>query len=385
MSDAIPRPSGGDVDIGGMMMRTIWSLYGITIVIVGMRLYAQLKTSGRLGLGDALMALSVACGIALCSMLTVQHHYGLGRHFFFLSTHQRIMAGKFNFVGQAFGIMAPTFGRMSFIVLLVQLFGTTKWKRWGLWALFWQSLLVNGLTLILVYAQCPDVQSLWDPVGHPSTCWSPLVQEDFGFFQGSMNAATDLFLTILPATILWSVQIDLKLKLGLAFLLGLSVFALVGVIIKTVLLKSLGDRGDITFNTVPFFTWVVVECTLVSIAASVPLIRPLFMKTKNRDNTNARMTYEMKNRYASNGKASRLRSIDPEVGPDNSSEENILPVEGVKVDGKRNDIVLETSYNVRYDQKDTVSTKDVGAKSNVWTGSRKSQPNTPWPSPGVAR
>jgi hypothetical protein len=124
---------------------------------------------------------------------------------------------------------------------------------------------MNGLTLILVYAQCRDVRSLWDPVGHPSVCWSPLAQADFGFFQGckfflallpllntvdgflgvAMNAATDLFLTVLPATILWSAQINLKLKLGLGFLLGLSVLSVfpqtLGHILRIVSVLSLGS------------------------------------------------------------------------------------------------------------------------------------------------
>jgi hypothetical protein len=67
------------------------------------------------------------------------------------------------------------------------------------------------------------------------------------------------------------------------------------------------------------------------------------MKSKDSGNAAAANTYEMKNRYASYGKASRLRSTDPETGPDNSSEENILHMGGVKIDGKRKDIVMETS------------------------------------------
>ncbi len=41
------------------MMSTIWALYGITIVVVAVRLYAQAKVTKQLGLGDAMMALSV--------------------------------------------------------------------------------------------------------------------------------------------------------------------------------------------------------------------------------------------------------------------------------------------------------------------------------------
>jgi len=49
--------------IGAPMMRTIWTLYGITIVIVAARLYAQLTVRRQWTLititGDAMMTLSV--------------------------------------------------------------------------------------------------------------------------------------------------------------------------------------------------------------------------------------------------------------------------------------------------------------------------------------
>jgi hypothetical protein len=114
-----------------------------------------------------------------------------------------------------------------------------------------------------------------------------------------------------------------------------------------------------TVNTVPFFTWVIAEITLVNIAASVPLIRPLF----KRPSTHAGNTsYEMKNQYASMNKGTRLRSRDVESGKhsiDNTSEENILPIEGVTVAGGGYDrdvevdkkgIMLSTSYVVSYNE-----------------------------------
>ena len=42
------------------MMRTIWVLTGISIAIVGLRLYAQFITR-HMDLGDAIMALSMVC------------------------------------------------------------------------------------------------------------------------------------------------------------------------------------------------------------------------------------------------------------------------------------------------------------------------------------
>jgi hypothetical protein len=71
--------------------------------------------------------------------------------------------------------MGPTFGRLSFIVLMIKLFGITKARRGALWALWWSQLITNGLVVITIYVQCEDVRALWD-FSIDSKCWPPTVQ-----------------------------------------------------------------------------------------------------------------------------------------------------------------------------------------------------------------
>lgn len=68
--------------------------------------------------------------------------------------------------------------------LLLRLFGNTKPRRWFLYFLMAEQLIVNLFTSITIFTQCGNVHSLWDPVGHPSKCWSPDVQTDTGYVQG---------------------------------------------------------------------------------------------------------------------------------------------------------------------------------------------------------
>jgi hypothetical protein len=119
--------------------------------------------------------------------------------------------------------MCSTLGRVSFMFLMLRLFGNTKSRRWFLYFLMAEQLIVNLFTAITIFTQCGNVHSLWNPVGEPSKCWSPDVQTDTGYVQGVFNSATDLILTVMPLTIFWTLQMDLKIKLGLAGLLGLSV------------------------------------------------------------------------------------------------------------------------------------------------------------------
>lgn len=71
--------------------------------------------------------------------------------------------------------MGSTWGRMSYILLMLNLYGTTKRQRNGFWALFWAQLFTNGIMVIIIYAQCKNVKSLWD-FSFPGECWSPMVE-----------------------------------------------------------------------------------------------------------------------------------------------------------------------------------------------------------------
>lgn len=57
---------------------------------------------------------------------------------------------------------------------------------------------------------------------------------------------------------------------------------------KCVYLDALSYEGDYSYNTVPMFTWITVEGTLVAVAASIPLLRPLVkhhLGSTNRSNS----------------------------------------------------------------------------------------------------
>jgi hypothetical protein len=74
------------------------------------------------------------------------------------------------------GIMTSTLGRVSFTCLMFRLFGTTQLRKAFLWSLITVNLVVNLVTCITIFTQCGNAESLWDPIGHPSKCWSPNVQ-----------------------------------------------------------------------------------------------------------------------------------------------------------------------------------------------------------------
>ncbi|KGO42976.1 hypothetical protein PEXP_027250 [Penicillium expansum] len=287
--------SSDNDNIGGAALGVCWALSAIAMVITTALLYTQAQITRQLGLSDALLSIV----LTFSSIITVQYHYGWGQHQALLSQHDRIQALKYNAIGQTFGVLGSTFGRLSTITTLINLFVT------------------NVVIVVCLYAQCTNVVLLWDEGAGSGSCWNPNVQTYLGYAHSAFNAVTDLFLTFFPAYMIRNLQMNTRRKVGVAVLLGLSILAFIAVILKIVKLAALASRGDYTYNTVALFTWVLTEAVLLNIAASAPILRPLYKRLIPKKHLDS--SYEMHHSYAAKIQVSHGRT-----GPrhDDSTSDN---------------------------------------------------------------
>lgn len=134
----------------------------LAALVVATRMYTQARVTKLFGLSDYLMLCSMVTLFGFASLISVQYHYGWGRHQGCLKELEELETQiKFNFTSQSFGIMGSTFGRLSFIAFLLALFGSKKWMRYTLWTLFVLQLVTNLGTVITTYAQCKDPRALY--------------------------------------------------------------------------------------------------------------------------------------------------------------------------------------------------------------------------------
>ena len=150
-------------------------------------------------------------------------HYGWGRHAIYLSDTDRVNANKWIFISQGFGVISPMFGRLSFCFYLHCIIGrTSRWQRNSLYVLGTLQLAINIVCIVMIYTQCGvHVKALWGE--ETAVCLSHDVQTDYGYFQSAFNSLSDLYLTVLPAYIVWKLQLKTPVKAGIAALLCLSI------------------------------------------------------------------------------------------------------------------------------------------------------------------
>lgn len=119
-------------------------------------------------------------------------------------------------------------------------------------------------------------------------------------------------------------------------------------------------NARLAVNTVHFFQWVIVENTLVMIASSVPLLRPLFSAAKKATLTHIGSSSANAYELGSRGKGSQAfaygNNSNKSAALASSSEENILPIYGNKGDVavrerdvEQGVIKKEVQYQIKYE------------------------------------
>ncbi|KAG9778586.1 hypothetical protein KCU88_g4257, partial [Aureobasidium melanogenum] len=132
----------------------------------------------------------------------------------------------------------------------------------------------------LIFNCGTDISANWDfelkasPNVH---CFSNRTFTNVGIFNSSINIATDVLFALLPVPIVWKLQTNIRTKITLVGILGLGLFACAASIVKTVYQATALKEPDWTYHD-SFFMWNFLELTIGIVAASLPSLRPLFVR-----------------------------------------------------------------------------------------------------------
>ncbi|CAG8057346.1 unnamed protein product [Penicillium salamii] len=288
---------GSPDDSGSRLLREIWALTALSILTVTLRVIAKVRIR-KFAWDDILMALALLCAIVGSSLITFGIKSGFGQHVWEIQ-HEIPTVIMYDYLAQTFGIIGGTLGRIAFIVFIAGLLGTRRLYRAVLWTLAGMQLVTNLVLVIILFVQCPGhASAIWAPSGEDN-CWDVRVQAYYGYYQGSFNSATDLYLATFSTCIFWNLNLRLRAKLGLVALLGLGIFAMIASIIKVAETRVFAHPDDDpTVATVSYDRWLFIETYLVIITASIPCIRSLLRSSNERYTASGRSVYELNSVYA---------------------------------------------------------------------------------------
>ncbi|KAK8057055.1 integral membrane family protein [Apiospora saccharicola] len=273
---------------------------------------------------DWAMIIAMTLSLAGLGVVIPQVYYGAGRHIVYLAPDVATMGLKINFVSQAVYLWAIPAVKMSIGLFLLRIAPNKIYRRMlqGVMVFTMVYTMFCFLTLLL---QCTNLAILWDPTVQ-ATCWSKGTLQMLSHVNSIINIVTDMFFAVLPAPMLWNVQINMRTKASLICIMGLGVFAVAAALIKSLFLSNYGKTGDFLWDSTDLTIWISAECNTGIIAACLPCLKPLFKRIldsttqrygKSSFGSSANQTnqsYKMKS-YSSKGKGGGSRHFQAQNQP----------------------------------------------------------------------
>ncbi|MCJ1332910.1 hypothetical protein MMC10_009604 [Thelotrema lepadinum] len=231
---------------------------------------------GKIWWDDWAMLISFLLALAItiiwtyyCSIKGLYHAYEL-------TDDELSQALLMNWIGQTFCVAAAAASKTAIALLIARIQSKNYWRTLCLWIISAASLIVGVIIIFIVWFQCTPLQGLWR-LDLRATCLPSSVLITNTIWVSSVWAASDLALAIIPAHMIWHLQMPLKKKLVLSSMLGCGIFAFICAVVKISYLKDDGNSPDLTWNSLDLYVWHTNEVNVVIIAGCIPTLRPLFV------------------------------------------------------------------------------------------------------------
>ncbi|KAI2602100.1 hypothetical protein GGR54DRAFT_553304 [Hypoxylon sp. NC1633] len=268
--------------------QVIWSLLGVTTIIVGLRIFCRLYIGRNqqvgLGLDDYVTVLCLVLSLVVCVLATIATGYGLGKHAYELDDDQRKKALKYNVIINAVLIWQFSLPKFAIIAILKRIlnYGTRTA------VLFWTLGLTSQACIFAVsvwwFKQCDPVSFGWDKSIKGGTCADIRIMSNLAYFTSAYSAFLDIFFAFYPLPFVMRLNMPLQARVAVAAALSLSSLAFVVSVIK---LSALGDAFAISATdptyTVPYLDILgIAEGYILIICSSLPTLGPLFRAAKQK-------------------------------------------------------------------------------------------------------
>ncbi|KAI2466522.1 hypothetical protein F4781DRAFT_350300 [Annulohypoxylon bovei var. microspora] len=337
----------------------------ISTAFVFARLYVRIGIMKKFHLDDFLISLSLICGWLVVAFSIISVQSGNGSHISTLTPDQISGAVLWTMVGFVPGVLSFSIPKLAAIYLLTGLLEPSLMHRRILWTMGISCVIFLLGCVAILFGQCTPSRAQWDSSITEKTCINPWILVNYSIFAGAFSGFVDLYLAAYPASVLFTLQMNLRKKLALCVALGLGSVACIVAIYKTTRIPGLAS-SDFTYDTSDLTIWTCVEGSSVVIATCIPILRPLIEMIFGRrimGSTGDRQGYKNYGTSKSNGTRdelemnSRRRKIkgpydletNIELGKE-GSQDDILPRDGQDPATKRpvEGIVRTQSVTILY-------------------------------------
>ncbi|KAI0177903.1 hypothetical protein BJ166DRAFT_600519 [Pestalotiopsis sp. NC0098] len=242
-----------------------------------LRVYCRGRVIKAFAMDDWLAVAAQFFFIVFCAYEITGFIYGTGQHNSNLSAEQLPKAMQMWWTCEPLYVLCNMSIKASIAIFLLRIC-VAKIHRIIIWIVIGVTELYSFAFFMLFVLQCRPTSLFWlrfssnPPSG---TCLDPSVVTNAFYGYSAISCVTDWTYSIMPIFLVWSLQMDRKVKISVAAILAAGVIASSATIVRFPYLHFLNDTDDFLYSTSDIAMWSTIETGLGITAAGVATLRPL--------------------------------------------------------------------------------------------------------------
>ncbi|KAJ5094916.1 hypothetical protein N7532_007207 [Penicillium argentinense] len=267
-------------DHGPSIRNVDLTLASVASVAVALRCYVRLKLVKSFGWDDTIMVLALLFQISLAVSASYGTFYGIGRKLADINAEDMKTAKLCWWLGQIFYILSCCATKISVCIFLLRVTVSKAHFR-ILYTVMGLTGVISFVFLMIMMVQCQPISYFWDRVGQIGKCLDPEVASSFLYVFSVTSAICDFTVGLLPASLVWNLQMNKYAKITVATLMGMGCIASTAVVVRIPFIQEY-KRQEFLYETANLAIWSNVESGLGITAGSLATLRPLFRFLRNR-------------------------------------------------------------------------------------------------------
>ncbi|KAK6213539.1 integral membrane protein [Colletotrichum tabaci] len=245
----------------------------ITFPIVLLRLLSRWIVASGLQLDDWMtLVAAVLLGATLGCVVTTAN-LGFGLHYWNVNAANAQLILQLYFAVQMLYIAVLVLAKLSIVALFARLFPDRKFQVVN--KLVMVFLIGHGVVFLFVIGfECTPISGIWDRT-IPRKCVN---LNAVAVASSVLSIVEDIAILAMPIQQLSKLQLGLKKKIAVGFMLSLGSFACITSIVRLRWLMMFVESYDTTWDNVDIVTWSMAEISCALMCGSLPALRPLFKK-----------------------------------------------------------------------------------------------------------
>ncbi|KAF7596967.1 hypothetical protein BBP40_011333 [Aspergillus hancockii] len=256
--------SKGPTVSGVAIVFAVW-----TFMIISLRLFSRVYVLKRMGLDDYLIVCACMTSWAFSAVTVVSVKKGLGSHLEDMDPNNMETYALVVWLSSMFYLATLGFIKSSVCVFYTRL-GDRLLTRLSMVMLC--VITMQAVSFVLTAAfQCQPIAKAWKTT-LPGDCVNINV---FYLANAALNIVTDILTYTLPLGVIFKLQVPVKQKIVLGFILCLGLFACISSVIRITFIPIMLSSPDATYVISEAMYWSVIEINVGIFASSIPSFKAI--------------------------------------------------------------------------------------------------------------